>query len=712
MAALGTIRKRGVTLIAIIGLGLFAFIAEEAFRSCEATSNEQRQQVGKVLGEKISVQEFQALVDEYQEVIKMTQGRDNLSEEELNQVKDQVWNNYVNSIIMKKEAEKLGLTVTDTELQNILKEGTSPILMQTPFVNQQTGRFDASQLTKFLADYKKAATTTPQLAEQYQKIYNYWKFIEKTLRQQTLAQKYQSLLSHCLISNPVSAKMAFNDQNEESDIQLASLPYSTINDSKVTVSDADIKAKYEEQKEMYRQYVETRDIKYVDFQVTPSAADRKALMATMVEAQKSLQANADPAQAVRKAQSQISFTGVPVSSKVMPRDIATKIDSMAVGQTTAPFETTYDNTLNVIKLISKVQLPDSVEYRQIQVGAATVDAARKTADSIYNAIKAGGDFEAIAKKYGQEGKSMWMTGAMYEGAQGIDADTKSFIEALVNTGAGEVKNLQFSQGNVVLQIVNRKAMTDKYVAAVVKHTIDFSKGTYSAAYNKFSQFVSENQTLEALEKNAAKYGFKVAERRNMVNSEHNVAGIRATREAMKWVFDAKKGDVSPLYECGNNDHLLVVALTGVHPVGVRDLEDVKDIVKQEVLIDKKFEMLEKKLAGVNSIAAAKAKGAQVTDVKQVTFAAPAFIPTLGASEPALSGAVAATKQGQFCKRVIKGNAGAYMLQVVKKSKRQGVKFDQKAVETQLQQQALQAASMFMRELNMKAKVVDNRYLFF
>ena len=178
------------------------------------------------------------------------------------------------------------------------------------------------------------------------------------------------------------------------------------------------------------------------------------------------------------------------------------------------------------------------------------------------------------------------------------------------------------------------------------------------------------------------------------------------------MFDAKtkKGDVSPLYERGNHDHLLVVALTGVHPVGVRSLEDVKDIVKQEVLIDKKFEMLEKKLAGANSIAAAKAKGAQVTDVKQVTFAAPAFIPTLGASEPALSGAVAATKQGQFCKRVIKGNAGAYMLQVVKKSKRQGVKYDQKAVEQQLQQQALQSAAMFMRELNMKAKDVDNPYL--
>ena len=710
MAALGTIRKRGVTLIVIIGLGLFAFIAEEAFRSCEATSNEQRQQVGKVLGEKISVQDFQTLVDEYQEVIKMTQGRDNLSEEELNQVKDQVWNSYVNSIIMKKEAEKLGLTVTDAELQNILKEGTSPILMQTPFVNQQTGRFDASQLTKFIADYKQAQKSNPQMAEQYKRIYDYWMFIEKTLRQQTLAQKYQNLLSHCLISNPVSAKMAFNDQNEESEVQLATIAYSTINDSKVTISEADIKAKYEEQKEMYRQYIETRDIKYVDFQVTASPADRKALVASMNEAQKSLQEGADPAQTVRKAQSQVTFTGVPVSSKVMPRDIAAKIDSMAVGQTTAPFETAYDNTLNVVKLISSAQLPDSVEYRLIQVGGETVDQARQRADSIYNALNGGADFEAIAKKYGQEGKAQWFTSAMYESAPTIDADTKKYIEAL--TQSEGLKNVEVTQGNIILKVTARKAFTTKYVAAIVKHTIDFSKATYSAAYNKFSQFVSESQTADALVNNAKKYGFKVSERADVANSEHNVAGVRSTRETMKWIFDAKAGEVSPLYECGDNDHLLVVALSGIHKEGYRDIASVKDMIKSEVIRDKKYEQIAAKLKGVNSVDAAKAKGAQVTTVSQVTFAAPAFIQATGASEPALSGAIAATKAGQFCPRVIKGNGGAYMFKVVKKAQRGGAKFDAKATEAQLRQQALQAASRFMNELYLKAEVKDNRYLFF
>ena len=155
MAAIGKIRSWGPVLATVIGLALFAFIAEEMFRSCEATSNEKRQQVGEVLGKKISVQDFQALVDEYQSVIKMTQGRDNLSEEELNQVKDQVWQQFVNNTILESETKKLGLTVTDEELQSILKTGTNPMLMQTPFVNQQTGRFDVTQLTKFLDDYKK-----------------------------------------------------------------------------------------------------------------------------------------------------------------------------------------------------------------------------------------------------------------------------------------------------------------------------------------------------------------------------------------------------------------------------------------------------------------------------------------------------------------------------------------------------------------------------
>lgn len=221
--------------------------------------------------------------------------------------------------------------------------------------------------------------------------------------------------------------MAFDAQNQESDIQLATLPYSAIKDSDVEVSESDLKAKYDSEKEMFKQYVESRDIKYVDFQVVASASDRAALMKTINDARQKLESGAAPAEVVRKAQSQISYTGIAATKRAFAPDIATKLDSMQVGQVSAPFETAYDNTVNVVKLISKVEAPDSVEYRQIQVGGETAEAAHKTADSIYTALKGGADFEAIAKKYGQDGSKQWLTSSMYENAPSIDADSKAYL---------------------------------------------------------------------------------------------------------------------------------------------------------------------------------------------------------------------------------------------------------------------------------------------
>lgn len=713
MAALGKIRSKGVILISILGFALFAFIAEELFRSCESSRNESRQQVGEVLGDKVNVQDFQKLVDEYTNVIKMTQGRDNLTDDDLNQVKDVVWNTFVQTEIISKEASKLGLQVTDQELQNILNAGTNPMLLQTPFVNQQTGRFDANLLKKFLAEYKQAQTTNPQMAEQYQGIYNFWTFIEKSLRQQVLAQKYQSLLAGCLISNPVSAKMAYTDENQESNIQLASFAYSSINDNKVKISDADLKAKYEELKPRFKQYEETRSIKYVDYQVLPSASDRAALNKTVAGYVKSLKETADPVEIVRNSGSLVTYLGIPQTKAAFPTDIAARLDSMAVGSTSAPVENKLDNTINVVKLISKVQLPDSVQFRAIQVGGATPADAAKTADSIFTALKSGAEFEAIAKKYGQTGEKNWITSNQYQNATSMDADTKSYIESLNTLPVNEIKNLKLTQGNLILQITDRKAMTDKYVAAVIKKPIEFSKNTYSAAFNKFSQFVSESQTLEAMQKNASKYGYKVQERMDIRNSEHYVAGIHGTREALKWIFETDENKVSQLYECGDNDHLLVLVMTKINKKGYRSLDDenVKNYVKQEVLRDKKAEMLMAKVKGVNSISAAKAKGAQVSAVNQVTFAAPVFVQSTGMSEPALSGAVAATAKGKFSSAAVKGNGGVYLFQVLEKKMRP-VKFNAKEYEQRQRQKMMQYAGNFMQELYINANVKDNRYLFF
>lgn len=719
MTALGKIRSKGILLIIIIGLGLFAFIAEEAFRSCNGIKGQNSQQIGEVLGEKIYVQDFQKLLEEYQDAMKLTMRTDNLSEDQLNQLKDQVWQQLVSERVMKEDCKKLGLTVTEDELQNVLNDGTNQLLTQTPFVNQQTGRFDVSILKQFIDAYRKAeASNNSQQLDQMRPAYNYWLFVEKNLRTQLLAQKYQSLLANCVLSNKVEAKMAFNEENEEAQIQLASIAYNTIKDADIKVTDEELKAKYEELKPAFRQQQETRDVKMVDVQVKASATDRAQLQKDMAGYQKQLAEAADPTQVVSKSGSMIQYIGLPVSGKAFQQypDIASKIDSMAVG-TTGVVENTKDNTYNIVRILSRTELPDSVEFRQIQVGGKTLEAARASADSIQKALAAGGDFQAIAKRYGQDSTTTWFTSAMYEQASTMSQDNRAYIEALLNGAVGSTQNIELTQGNVVIQVLNRKAMKSKAVAAVIKKEIRFSDNTYSKAYNRFSQFVTQSQaSLADLQKHATKFGYTVQDLNDFATSSHTVGNVGGSgiRDAIKWIFEAKEGQVSQLFEAGKeNDHLLVLCMTKIHPQGYRPWDDaqVKEILKREVIRDKKAEMIMAKLKGVNSIAAAQAKGAKVSTVNQITFAAPAFIQATGAAEPALSGAVAATAQGKFCSAPVKGNAGVYVFQVVKKQMRPA-KYNEEQQIQMCRQRAMQYMGNFMQDLVFGAGVVDNRYLFF
>jgi peptidyl-prolyl cis-trans isomerase len=715
MAALGKIRSKGGILVGAIGLALFAFLAGDAARSCDGIKGEARQQIGEILGKKISVQDYQKLIDEYQSAIKFTMQRDNLTDQEVNQVNDQVWQQLVSNRVIEADAEKVGLTVTEKEIQNVLNEGTNPMLVQTPFVNQQTGRFDVNALKQFLDSYNKAKAAKSPQVEQMQAIYDYWLFVEKNLRAQLLGQKYQALLASCVLSNKAEAKMAFKDNNEESQIQLASLAYSTVKDADVKVTDDDLKAKYAELKPAFRQNVETRDIKFVDFQIKASAADRSQVVKEMNDFQKQLASAEDPAAVVSKSGSEIPYLGLPVSNKAYQQypDIASKIDSLSVG-TTGVVENAQDNTLNIIRVLSKAQLADSIQFRQINIAAATPDEARAKADSIQKALAGGADFDALAKRYGQTGEKVWFTGQQYEMAPSMNQDNRTFINALLNGEVNATQNLALTQGNIILQVLDKKAFTTKTTAAVIKKVVDFSKATRSNAYNKFSEFVAKSSTVADLEKNAPKSGYQVQSLNDISTAEHYIGGIPGTRDALKWLFEAKQGEVSPLYECGNNDHLLVIALTAVHPQGYRSWDDaqVKEILKREVIKDKKAEKLMAKLKGVNSIAAAQAKGAKVSSVNQITFAAPAFVQATGSVEPALSGAVAGTAAGKFSKAPVKGNAGVYVFQVVKKSMRAGSKYDETLVMQQAAQANMQLLGNFMQDLILKAKVVDNRYLFF
>ena len=712
MATLQKIRSKGPLLVIVIGLALFAFIAGDAWKVLQP--HQGKQDVGEVNGEVLSAQDYQKMVDELSEVIKLTNGLNSLTEDQLNNVKDQVWQSYVNNKLIAEQAEKLGLKVTDAEIQSIIDQGTHPLLMQTPFRNPQTGMFDKDMLKKFLVDYANlnASQMPAQYVEYYQKMGAFWQFVEKTLAQSTLAEKYQNLVTKSLISNPVAAEDAFNSRTEQSDLLLAGVPYSSINDSTVQVSDSEIKDRYNEKKEQFKQLVETRDIRYIDVKVVPSDADRKAVEKEVTEYSNQLASTtADFGTFVRSTGSSVNYSDVPVSKSVFPADVASRLDSTNVNEVYGPYYNQTDDSFNAFKLLAKVSSPDSIQFRQIRVYADTEEKTKTLADSIYNALKGGADFAAVAKIYGQTGEATWVNAQSWEGSE-LDADNSKFINTLLNQPVNELANLNMGQANLILQVMNKKSMQTKYKVAVVKREVEFSKETYNAAYNKFSQFVAQNTTIDSMVKNAEEIGYTLMPRTDLSSAEHYVGGVRSTREALKWIFAAKPGEVSPLYECGENDHLMVVALDKIHEAGYRDINSVAEMLRAEIRRDKKAEKIMEEMKKYNSIAQVKGMKDAVSDsVKHVTFSAPAYISVTRSSEPVI-GAVAAKTAANKVSAPIKGNGGVYMIQVYAKEKG-SEKFDAKQEETTLTNMAVRiAGNQLINDLYQKAKVVDQRYLFF
>lgn len=731
MAALQTIRSKGALLVGVLGLALFAFIAEEFFRSIETTSAMDRSQVGKVFGEKLSIQDFQTMVEEQSEVTRLQmrlQGQEgNLTDQQTEQIREQVWQMYVQNQMVKHECDKLGLFVTDGEVQEALRQGTAQSLqmMAAIFGNQKTGRFDLAQLQAFLKDYNKTIQQAQQAqngeaVEQLQMIKKLWSHAEKQLRDELLSNKYNMLFAMGFVSNPIAAQANFDARNNVKTAEVAALPYSTIADKDVQVSDEDLKAVYDQYKEQFFSPVPTRDIKLIDVNVMASAADRADLMKKVQGFEAQLRQTDNVADVVRTSNSEVLYTNLPMSKmafRTMP-DVAANLDSMAVGSVKATYYNAQDNTINTLKLIGKQEAPDSILYRQIVATAATPEARKAQADSILNALNGGAAFADLAKKYGQRSDSVWISSNQYE-QFGMPDESADYLTALFGVASNSSRVISNEQGAVVVQVLDRRKMVTKYNVAVVKCTLNFSKKTYEDELSKINRFLAQNKDVASIEKNAAKNGYMLIDlpgyspMQNMIPAR---IGGNQSKDCARWIFDeAKAGDVSRLYECGRaNDHLLLVCVKAVNDKGYLpwDNPTVKEYLTTVVKQNKKAEKALAAAKNAKTIAdLQKCKGCVTDTLSNQSLAAFPMVKGVNMPEPKLAGAIAKTAVGKYSS-LVQGAAAIYLVKVTGQSKN-GNKFDAATEMAQYAQTIGQRAyqSVFNYMITHESGMMDHRYQF-
>jgi peptidyl-prolyl cis-trans isomerase D len=701
MATLQNIRNRGGVLIAvIIGLALGAFILGDMLNSGSKLMRPSQLKIAEIDGETVQYPDFQKKVEELSEVYKMNTQQSQIDENTWEQIREQVWQGYLQENIIGKATEKLGISVTAEELFDLIQgKDPHPIIKQL-FRNQKTGEVDKSAIIQFLKQLESNATPAQK---------SYWLYIENQIKQDRLNSKYSNLVSKGLFVTTDEAKKSLAAKNKSANIQYVMLNYSSIPDVNVKVSDDDLKAYYNKHKDEYKQE-KTRSIEYVSFDVTPSEADKAATQKWINDSKTEFAATTDNQQYIN-ANSDTRFDPSFSKSSELAPNLALWAFSAQPGDFYGPY---FENgEYKLAKVDQFKMIPDSVQASHILINPQTigsVEKAKAVADSLKRKIELGANFAEIALKYSEDPGSKTKGGDLgwFKRKQMVP----EFEEAAFTGEVNKLYVVATRFGFHIIKPTKKGKETNQVRLAILTKKVEASSDTYQKTYIEASKFASENQTKDAFSKAivAQKLDKKMA---TLTESERGVAGLDASRQLVRAAFTTEPGNIcinnekSPIFEFGNK--FVIAAVTGATEEGPSSFEEAKPRVELVVRKEKKGDMLADKLKSATDLSsAASINSTEVKEASGINFTSYS-IPNLG-FEPAVIGSVCSLPEGKIS-APIKGNNGVFIAKVT--SFTTGTDNDLKGEKNRIAQSlGYRAGTQVFEALKKNAAIVDKRSKFY
>lgn len=709
MATLQKIRDRGTLLVIIIGVALLAFVLGDLLTSGTTLFGRARDKAFVVNGEIISTQHYADKITEFEEFQKMVSGQTSLDENTTSQIREAVYQQMVRERLLNNQTDKLGLTVTKEEINDLVHgEAISPILQQLPFfVDPQTGVFSRSALIEFIN-----TINTPNAQPQEQALINQykslWLFIENMIKTQRLEEKYISLLSNAVIVNDTESKTAFDLSQQNADIAYAMQSYFTIPDSTVTVSDSEIRAFYDKHKKSFQQEAPLVKLSYFTKEVVPSDEDFAEVEAESENAYRQLQSAANPAPIVADY-SDVPYRDVFVGETMLNPSQIDFVRTASVNDMYGPVRE--GNSFQIFKLIDRTVAPDSVHLRMMAIPDASMmgqdSLVTNFVDSIYNAIQGGQSFAEVANSLNPQSNGGDVGWAREIDLISLGADV---VRTAFNAPVGEVVRLNAPGQQMILQVIERTRPVNKYKLAVVDMPVIASEKTSNNVDNELNQFVSAPDVNTKFNEMAAEKGYMVMPSMTFSANDFSLAQIPGSRQVITWAANEKQKGAVRKFDLTN---LRVVArVDEVIPAGTTPLSEVSGSIRSRLINEKKADKIISDLKAQNLTsldAYANAMNTTVDTVKFVNFNTQ-NISGLG-FEPALN-SIAAFAPLNTVSGPVKGNMGVFVSTVTNRTQGTDSYDAEQQKNVMLNENAYRLQMQSIEVLKQKLGVEDNRFRFF
>jgi peptidyl-prolyl cis-trans isomerase D len=588
MAVIGTIRKQSGLLIIIVGVALAAFVLGDFLSPGSGQSTVPS--IVEVYGEEISYSQFDAKYEQNLEFQKRNQNKEVLTPEETFQLRQQTFDQEVQKIVLQREYERLGLTVSPEELFDLIQGEKPHAYILQYFKDPETDQYNPELVRNYIAQLDQMDVTARKQ----------WADFVDAIREDRLRTKYRNLISKGYFMPDEFLKGDFNEKKQQASIRFVGSRFSTIADTLVTVTDEDLKKYYDKYKHNYEQEA-SRDIDYVIFSVKPSAEDRNKVRENVNAVYQDF-VNAENIPVFVNSESDTRYDSTFFSQGDLPLGIDSVVFNAEVGQFVEPY--LENDEWHMAKLMEIDFRPDSMKASHILIayqGSAMAgpevtrprDAAKNLADSLANVIRTSPPLmESLAPTYSDDPSAEQNAGDLGWFADG--SMVYPFNHAVLTNNVGEITVTESQFGFHVIKVTGKLEPVKKVRVATIRMGITPSQETSQNEFLRASEFQGKAVSMVAFDTLAANMGVAKRSATYLQAMGNRIAGIDYPRQIIQWAYidGLKEGAVSHVFTM-ENDYIVAI-LTKIREEGIPPLEDLKETLTPLVLNDLKGDLVVEK----------------------------------------------------------------------------------------------------------------------